>query len=460
MIADRLGSRLRSLWGSVAFRLTLNYGLLGIVTTLALLGFVHLQTIGALHGQVSSQTASRMIYLVAEYELAGRDGVIAAINDSLSKRPELVREIYLYVDRDGNKLAGNLDETSDVPDVNALAAEMRVSREDTEIEARLQNRSMPDGSVLVVGLDLESTHMVRALMGRASLAAVLVALVLVAVGTYIFRQELELRVGAIRRTVARISAGQFKHRIPTSGRNDEFSNLNRDINTMLDRVETLMQGVRYVSDTVAHNLRTPLTRVLGRLRTAQKPGTSPAAVLEATGFAIQEIENLTVMFDKLLQVAEIETGAQRQSFNQVNVGIIAADVIDLYQPLAEENGIRLTLNATESCHVLGDADLLASAIANVVDNGLKYAHSSVYVSVKQVDRRIVICVSDDGIGIPVSKYDQIGTHFFRLNPSMPGYGLGLASVMAVMRLHNGKVVLADARPGLLIALKLPLPRHK
>lgn len=452
----RLGHTLRSLWSSIAFSLTLTYGLLAVVTTLVLLAFIHLQTVGVLHGQIYRQTTARALYLVTQFEQGGREAVVSAIDGALSDRMDVEHQIFLYLDEMGNKLAGNLDETSEIPGPNLSVSEIRGSRDGTEIYGRMQSLVLPDDSVLIVGRDLKDMYAIKALIGRASLAAVLVALILVACGTYVFRKELELRVGAIRRTAAQISAGQFKQRIPTSTRDDEFAHLNRDINDMLDRVEGLMQGVRHVTDTIAHNLRTPLTRVLGRLHTAQRPGTEPEKVLEATQFAIREIENLTVLFDKLLQIAEIEAGVQRQNFTVVDLNKIASDVVELYEPFADENGIRLTFVASQPYHVVGDADLLASAIANVVENGLKYARSRVQVRMVQRERHTVgVCVTDDGPGIPVSEREKVGVHFYRLDPDMAGYGLGLTSVWAITRLHNGRVRLDDAQPGLKVVIELP-----
>lgn len=452
----RLGLTLRSLWSSIAFSLTLTYGLLAVVTTLVLLAFIHLQTVGVLHGQIYRQTTARALYLVTEFEEGGREAVISAIDSALTDRLEIDHQIYLYLDELGNKLAGNLDETSDVPGPDLSVAEIRGSRDGTAVYGRMQSIVLPDNSVLIVGRDLKDMYDIKALIGRASLAAILVALILVACGTYVFRKELELRVGTIRRTAAQISSGQFKQRIPASTSDDEFAHLNRDINDMLDRVESLMQGVRHVTDTIAHNLRTPLTRVLGRLRTVQRPGTQPEQVLDATQFAIREIENLTVLFDKLLQIAEIEAGVQRQKFSVVDLSTIAMDVVELYEPFAEENGIKLAFVPGKPCEVVGDADLLASAVANVVDNGLKYARSRVTVQVDHTDRQTVrINVSDDGPGVPDAERKRIGTHFYRLNPDMDGYGLGLTSVWAITRLHNGKVRLDDAEPGLSVAIELP-----
>lgn len=456
----RLAHTLRSLWSSIAFNLTLTYGLLAVVTTLVLLAFIHLQTVGVLHGQIYRQNTARALYLVNQFEQGGRDAVVTAIDRAVNDRLDLEHQIFLYLDETGNKLAGNLDESSDVPGPNLSVAEIRASRDGIEIYGRMQSIVLPDDSVLIIGRDLEDMYAIKALIGRASLAAVLVALILVACGTYVFRKELELRVTAIRRTAAKISAGQFKQRIPTSASDDEFAHLNRDINDMLDRVESLMQGVRHVADTVAHNLRTPLTRVLGRLRTVQRPGTEPEAVLEATQFAIREIESLTVLCDKLLQIAEIEAGVQRQRFMSVSLHKIAADVVELYEPFAEENGIQLGLSVSQSYRIMGDADLLASAIANVVENALKYACSRVHIDISETDRQVVrLSVTDDGPGIPASEREKIGTHFYRLDPDMDGYGLGLASVGAITRLHNGKVRLEDAEPGLQVTIEFPVSRQ-
>lgn len=453
----RFGGTLRSLWTSIAFSLTLTYGLLAVLTTLALLAFIHLQTVGVLQGQINRQTTERALYLVTEFEYGGREAVISAINSALSDRMDVEHQIFLYLDPLGNKLAGNLDETSDVPGPNLSVDEVRGSRDGTDVYGRMQSVVLPDNSVLIVGRNLEDMYAIKALIGRASLAAVLVALILVACGTYVFRKELELRVGAIRRTAAQISAGQFKQRIPTSGSDDEFAHLNRDINDMLDRVENLMQGVRHVTDTIAHNLRTPLTRALGRLHTVQRPGTPPEEMLEATRFVIREIENLTVLFDKLLQIAEIEAGVQRQNFSVVSLHKIASDVVDLYEPFAEENGISLMLVSSKPYRVVGDADLLASAIANVVDNGLKYARSRVEICIVQTDRTTVrVCVADDGPGVPDTERKKIGVHFYRLNPDMEGYGLGLTSVRAITRLHNGQLRLDNAGPGLVVSIELPV----
>src|SRR5699024_9644528 len=362
----------------------------------------------------------------------------------------------LYLDESGEALAGNFERVLDFPITEAWQPETLVQRDDSEFLARIQSRILSDGSIVIVGRDIDDLDALRALMGRASAAAILLALVIVAAGSYIFKHELELRVSSIRHTAARISAGQFRQRIPVSDRDDEFSQLARALNTMLDRVEGLMQGVRHVTDTVAHNLRTPLMRMQANLHMAQQAENSHEALSQANDYAIQELERLTILFDKLLHIAEIEAGTQRRNFTVIQPAVIAEDVVDLYEPLAQEGNITLTLEVYSRRAILGDADLLASALANVIDNGIKYAHSSVVIEIENAwNHRVAIAVRDDGPGIPEADKNHIGTHFYRVDHEVYGHGLGLASVRAITQLHHGSIRMENHEEGFTFTIELP-----
>jgi signal transduction histidine kinase len=244
-----------------------------------------------------------------------------------------------------------------------------------------------------------------------------------------------------------------------------------------------MDGVRHVSNTIAHNLRTPLTRVLVRLRTVEealqaKEGHDPQGLLgslgpqdhpqrEAVATAIRELEELAVVFEKLLQIAEVEAGARRQQFAPVALHVIADDVAELYEAVAEARGIVLLREPADMAVALGDRDLLAGAAANLLDNALKYAGNAVEggtggtgatvrIGTHTVDGRAQLFVQDNGPGIPAAEYERIGVRFHRLGRSTPGHGLGLASVQAVVALHGGRLQFADARPGLRACIDLPM----
>ncbi len=277
---------------------------------------------------------------------------------------------------------------------------------------------------------------------------------LVIVGTFIFRRELDYRVSSIHKTATQISSGQLSSRIPLSEMHDEFYHLSHEINSMLDRIEALMKGVRHVSDTIAHNLRTPLTRIISRLRTVQRPGHSAQEVLQATHFAVREIESLNQLFEKLLQISEIEAGVHRQRFRICDFSAIADDVIDLYSAYAEDRHHQLSLHVSGDCRMYGDADLLASMLANLVDNALKYTRERVQVSLVAGQGHLSIRVEDDGPGIPTNEYGNVGKHFYQLDPNATGFGLGLKSVMAIVAMHEGTLMFEDRVPGCGLSLNL------
>jgi signal transduction histidine kinase len=467
---------LRQLWRSVGFRLAFYYGLLVAITMLAALAIVYMQTVGVLQQRMVRQVATSMQQLMVRYDARGADGVAGEISNALSDGRNSDNEIYLLTDRDGNKRAGNLDQMpSAAPDAGD-GVHRRVVRAGQTVVAYIVIRHLPDGGQLVVGHDLRDQESIESLVASASAAAGIVAVLLLIGGTFVFRQELERSVGAVRRTAARIAAGELQERVAPSGQDDEFALLEHDINAMLDRIQSLMDGVRHVSNTIAHNLRTPLTRVLVRLRAVEgalqaQDGKDPQGPQdpqrEAVATAIRELEELAVVFEKLLQIAEVEAGARRQQFAPVALHVIADDVAELYEAVAEARGIVLLREPVEMAVALGDRDLLAGAAANLLDNALKYAGNSidggtgatgaiVRIGTHTVDGRAQLFVQDNGPGIPAAEYERIGVRFHRLDRSTPGHGLGLASVQAVVALHGGRLQFADARPGLRAFIDLPM----
>jgi signal transduction histidine kinase len=325
--------------------------------------------------------------------------------------------------------------------------------------SRLLPRLLPDGSILVVGRDLEDQRDIERLVWRALLAGGAAALLLTIGGALLFRRQIEHRVGAIRRTALEIEAGDLSRRIPISEVEDEFARLNGDINRMLDRIENLMNGVRHVSNAIAHDLRTPLGRIRSRLEEALGHGESTAQLADAARFAIQRVDELIQMLDRLLQIAEAESGARRQSFAPVPLTSVLSDVVELYDATAEEEGITLINEVEGRPMVLGDKNLLTSALANLVDNALKYSESGSTVQVRALQGldTVSIEVRDDGPGIPASERARVVDRFYRLDQSRspPGNGLGLSIVAATSSLHWGKLELADASPGLVARIVLP-----
>ncbi|RYX96882.1 MAG: HAMP domain-containing protein [Comamonadaceae bacterium] len=463
---------LRGLWHSVAFRLALNYALLAAFTAFVLVAVFYLQTVGTLKVVTERQIAFDMQRLESQFAFGGRQAVADAITRAITDGKDSDSEIYLLLDTAGTPLAGNMRQLPQGLNHHHRITEFLVQRPSGEAPGQLLMHILPDGSRLVVGRDMQDQERLESLVGQASQAAGLAALLLVVIGTYIFRLELQRRIGAIRRTTARVSAGDITQRISQPEQDDEFSRLNGDINQMLDRMEDLMQGVRHVSNTIAHNLRTPLTRILARLRTAQGPQRTSQELREVISATQQEIEDLNIVFEKLLQIAEAESGARRQGFSDVLLDTVVADVVDLYGAVAEEQDATLVFDAASPANplhdirVTGDSDLLAGAVANLVDNALKYAGAGAAVRLRTFIEgdHAVLLVQDDGPGIAPEDRARVGTRFFRRSPhssDVPGYGLGLSSVFAIIHLHGGTHTLepatpGTARPGLRVRITLPL----
>jgi len=456
----RAGHVLRGLWSSVSFRLTLNYSVLAVSTALLLLAFFYVQTVDVLTAQFSRQITVTAQRLSSHFDRGGRASLMEEINLELADNVDSDTEIFLLIGPGGVILTGNLDRVPPFDAASDATFEHDVLRNGVSARGLMAVRTLPDDTILLVGLDIrDMQHMQRRIL-NASLLGAAMALLLVVGGTVWFRRTLQRRVEIIRHTARRIGAGELTRRVPLQHREDEFALLTHDINDMLDRIERLMTGVRNVSDSAAHNLRTPLARVLSRLRTAASDRASADDLRAANTYAIAELDNLIVVFEKLLEIAEAESGAQRKRFERCRLDTIARDVVDLYEAVAEDQRITLRYDGDRAVPVMGDADLLAGAIANLVENALKYAGVGAVVTLTaDVHHNLAtLAVCDNGPGVPAAKRSRLGERFYRASEGSNGFGLGLASVMAVARLHGGSLKIDDADPGLRATLALPAPR--
>jgi signal transduction histidine kinase len=296
---------------------------------------------------------------------------------------------------------------------------------------------------------------------HALYAAAAVSLVLVVIGAWLFRHQIEQRIGGIRHTAYEIEAGNLGKRIQVSG-DDEFARLGVDINRMLDRIEQLMNGVRHVSNAIAHDLRTPLGRVRARLDEALRREKTVPALTDAARTAIDSIDDLILLLNKLLQIAEAESGMRAATFEPVDLSRIARDMVELYDAAAEEAGVRLTVASRGAVWAHGDHDLLASAVASLIDNALKYAGrgASVELTARVEAHAACVVVRDNGPGVPAAELPRLTERFYRLDRArhQPGNGLGLAIVSAIATLHGGALRLANAEPGLQATIRVPLAR--
>jgi signal transduction histidine kinase len=443
---------------SIAARLALGNGALLLALILVTAGVFYFGTVGVLARSIDGKIVSISNRLRDGYGSRPVADLIREINEELTDGIDSDTEIFLVTSPSGERVVGNLSKwpTAGAPLGKLLDRE--VIRDGRPSAARLYVQALPNGGLLYVGRDLSEQRAIRTLVVHALEAAVAVALVLVVVGAWFFRSRIERRIGGIRHTAREIESGNLAQRIAVSG-DDEFARLGVDINRMLDRIEQLMNGVRHVSNAIAHDLRTPLGRVRARLDEALRRETTVAALSDAARTAIDNIDDLILLLNKLLQIAEAESGMRAGAFEPVDLNRIVCDMVELYDAAAEEAGVRLQVSSAEAVWAHGDHDLLATAVASLIDNALKYAGRG--ANVELAARREVqgpsIVVRDDGPGVPGAELPKLTQRFYRLDRarSQPGNGLGLAIVSAIATLHGGELQLADARPGLRAAIRLP-----
>jgi signal transduction histidine kinase len=443
--------------GSIAFRLAVGYGVLLAASMATLSAIVYFGTVGVFEHSIDNKIMTVETHLADAWVRDGRAGLVREIDAQLHDLIDTDTEVVSLVDAKGRILAGNMGRWyGELPAAGELAFG-QMERGGTPVSVRLIATRLEDGSRLVVGRDLIELDAIRSVVERALLVSGAVSILLAFFGAQIFRTRLEARIVRIRRTTARIAAGELSSRIVVMG-NDEFARLGDDINRMLDRIEALMEGVRHVSNSIAHDLRTPLSRVRSRLDRALQASADPHALVADARLAIEDIDSVISLFDKLLQIAALESGVRAGTFEKLDLAGIAHDMTELYEAAAEEQGVALHFTGTPTT-IRGDRDLLASALASLIDNAIKYGRNGgrVDVEVATVDGAPALTVRDYGQGVPPEDMDKITRRFYRVDQSrhLPGNGLGLSIVTAITQLHEGTLALRRLDPGFEASIVFP-----
>lgn len=461
-----LGKLLRT----TAFQLTLVYLVVFALFASFLLGYFAFNTRRLINEQITTIVNDEMQLLQGQYNQAGIRRLVAIV-EVRSRRPG--SSLYLVTTPIGEGLAGNVGSL----EPGVLESEGWVETayrrleepESAEHNALVRVLRLPGGIRILVGRDLEERermfHIV-ALAGRWSVAIVIVLGILG--GLFVSRRVLR-RVDAMTGTAQTIMAGDLTGRLPVIGSGDEFDRLALNLNGMLARIESLMRGLKEVTDNVAHDLKTPLTRLRNRCEAALRSAKSEAEFRRVLEQTIEESEGLIRTFDALLMIARAESGEVREGMVEFDAAQVARDVSELYEPLAEDKGLALEVDAKQHAAVKGNRELVSQALANLVDNAIKYAspvekppdvngeRSGIKVTADAEADRIVLTVSDHGPGIPSADRSRVVDRFVRLEQSrsLPGSGLGLSLVSAVARLHGGELKLEDNAPGLRARITLP-----
>ena len=459
-----LGKLLRT----TAFQLTLVYLLIFVLFAVSLLGYFALNTRRLITDQITHTVNSEISGLRDAYMQGGIRRLVIVV-DVRSRRPG--SSLYLVTTPTGEGLAGNVGSLEpgvlDHPGWLETSYRRIDAPEEAEHRALVQVVQLPDGFHLLVGRDLEERERLYGIISNAGRWSSALVIVLGLAGGFFVSRRVLNRIDAMTETAHTIMAGDLAGRLPVAGTGDELDRLADNVNAMLERIEALMRGLKEVSDNIAHDLKTPLTRLRNRceqaLRSA-KGETDYRAALEST---IAESDELIRTFDALLMIARAESGHARDNMIEFHAAEIARDVGELYEPLADEKGLALTVDAPAAAPVRGNRELVSQALANLVDNAIKYAgpkHAEmnntpveIVVRVGEDGERITLTVVDHGPGIPDADRDRVVERFVRLEQSrsQPGSGLGLSLAAAVARLHGGELKLEDNRPGLKSTIALP-----
>jgi signal transduction histidine kinase len=444
---------------SVAFRMAVGYGLLLLVSVALISTVFYVGTAGLISRNIDAQLTATSRRLIEIRERAGEQALQREVHNLLTDDRDVDTEIYLLVDAQGHKIIGNL---TSWPSLNGHSNELvkqQVKRLGRDSVSRLLIYRFADGTTLAVGRDMRDQRELERMSLTALSLGGLLALVLAALGAWLFRRQLKIQLNAIHLTTTEISAGNLAKRIDVGRSRDEFAMVAHDVNVMLDEIERLMHTARDVSNAIAHDLRTPLSRIRGNLEEALSLPRHMERLPASARYAIDEIDAVTSVLDKLLQIAEAESGVRRQHFVLMPLGEVIADIVELYQPAAEHQGQTITLAVESTAHASIDRDLIASVMANLLDNALKYAGHGTQVTVRVTEEpeHIGLIVEDNGPGIPAELIDRATERFFRVDASrhLRGNGLGLSIVAAVVALHRGRMTLENAQPGLRVRIRLP-----
>ena len=424
-----------------------------------LLGFIYWSTAGYMARQTDATIEAEIAGLAERYRLTSLDGLVRSINDRLQRNPQ-GSFVYLLTDSTFLPIVGNLDRWPHIP-----------AGEDGWLSIQLEQASLGGEAVhlarartfvlrgdfhLLVGRDMHELTETRQLIVRTLGWGFGITVLLGVAGGGMMSRSTVRRIEAINQTSREIIQGDLSRRIPSEGSGDDFDQLTDNLNSMLDQIQMLMDGVRHVSDNIAHDLRTPLTRLRNRLEAINVQTSLDRADIEG---AIAEADSLLSTFNALMRIARIEAGQRASGFELLNLSRLVRDVVELYEPLAHERQQTFSASIEEDLKTSGDRDLLFQAIANVLDNAIKYTPEGgrVEIALSRSGKRARVVVVDSGPGIPESERGRVFERFVRLESSRnaPGNGLGLSLVVAVLRIHKADITLGG-EAGLEVTLSFPL----
>ena len=461
----RKSGPIRSLLRSTAFKLTAVYLVIFALFALFVLGYVAWNARRLLDDQIRSTIDAEITGLAEQHRVGG---IRRLVNIIERRTREPGASLYLVTTPRGERLAGNIDALPpgalDQPGESEIPYSRGAESNDPPHRAIVRVFVLEAGFRLLVGRDVEERERLRVVIRRAGGWSLGLVLILGCFGAWFVTRRVLKRIDGMNATAQSIMAGDLQGRIAVTGNGDELDQLALNLNAMLERISELMSGMQQVSDNIAHDLKTPLTRLRNRAEEALRMAKRPEELRSALDGTIEEADNLIRVFNALLMIARLEAGQVQGQMSDVDASALAADVGELYEALAEEAGVDFRCEIAPGLKLQGNRELIGQALANLLDNAIKYGRpeeasgtASVELSVSQSGDAVLFVVADRGPGIPEADRVRVLERFVRLDQSRskPGFGLGLSLAAGVARMHSGTIILDDNKPGLRVSITIP-----
>ena len=443
---------------TVTFKLALTQAALFAASAVVLFAAVYWSMINYATAQLEAAVAAELVVLTEELSTDGLPELIKTL-DLRAKERMSEGHGYVLLAPDGRRIAGNLSGVAAKPGWQTIVpVRQGASRGDDEAHAMLVSGTvLPNGDYLAVGRDTRDIDDIEELISQTFAWAAGVTLALALLGGVLTSFGVLRRIETINATTRKIMEGDLAKRVPKTGTGDEFDRLAANLNEMLDRIQSLMEGLRQVSNGIAHDLRTPLTHLRQRLEEAKGSARSIEAYEAIVDATITDCDAILKIFAALLRIAQIEAGTRRSGFGDVDLSRVFASILEIYGPVAEDAGQSLAGAIDVGLHVRGDSELLTQMLANLVENAIKHSPAGSTIDLR-LERRSPGprgVVADDGPGVSAEARDKVFERFFKADRSRSsdGSGLGLSLVRAVADLHGIRIELRDNRPGLRAVLE-------
>ncbi len=431
---------------------------LSTILTATVLALVYVTANRSIESETRSVVSAELTGLADEYERRGLIGLITAIERRLPSASER-DALYLLTDRFGNKLAGNLKQWPEDITAGSGWVDLEVRRADNDelVPVSAASIRLPGGERLIVGRDAVARQQFDRVLLRSVALALGIALLLSLLTGWLFTRLVFSRLSDIASTAENIVSGDLSRRMPIRGTGDEFDQVAGTLNTMLDRIEELISNLRTTSNSIAHDLRSPLSRLKQRVEALSDPDKSDLDREIDIARATTEVDHVLRVLGQLTEISRAEAGLGREQFEDVDLHQLVADVVDLYEPVAADQNVRLEVTGKAS-PIQGHRPLLSQALSNLLDNALRYTpeDSTITVSLAEDTACTRVSVRDEGPGVPEQDLPRLQQPFVTLDPARTerNAGLGLALVAAISRMHGGAFEARNCDPGLETTLKL------